>query len=268
MKKQSLYTLGELAEKLEVSFLGDPQTAIHSLATLKSAGPGQLSFLSNPRYINQLAACKASALIIHPELADNSPCACLLSESPYVTYAHASQMFQTRSHEPAGIHPSAVVSSSARIGADVSIAAHTVIEDDVEIGDGCIIGAGCFIGRQVRIGNNCRLYANVTLYHQVILGSDCVIHSAAVIGADGFGFAFDECYPLVQRGLFQAGFCFGKHRPRLVDGHHVSGRNLCGNQFKRNSGSRADFQHLVSGPEHHFSYGPCKSRSRWTIHAD
>jgi len=192
-KKQSLYTLGELAKLLDVRLSGQADIGISGLATLKSAGPGQLSFLSNPRYTSQLSDCHASALIIHPDQADKAPCACLISDAPYVTYARASHLFtpvEPDTDLPA-IHPTASISTSAKLAADVIVGAHAVIEDRVTIGAGSRIGAGTSIGRDVTIGSNSVLYANVTVYHQVVIGDNCIFHSGVVIGADGFGFAFD-----------------------------------------------------------------------------
>ena len=192
-KKQSLYTLGELAELLDVTLVGRADIGISGLATLKTAGPGQLSFLSNPRYTSQLSNCRASALIIHPDQADRSPCACLISDSPYVTYARVSQLFAPADSdtEAPTIHPTASISSTAKLAADVVVGAHAVIEDRVTIGAGTRIGAGTSIGKDVTIGSNSVLYANVTVYHQVVIGDNCILHSGVVIGADGFGFAFD-----------------------------------------------------------------------------
>ena len=178
-----------------------------SMAGGRNAGPGQLSFLSNPRYAAQLRDCRASALIIHPAQAADSPCACLISNSPYVTYARASQLFAADAQAEAVVHPSAVIGPDVRMGVNVSVGAHAVIETGAQIGDGCVIGAGTSIGRNARIGNNCRLYANVTLYHEVVLGDNCIIHAGAVIGADGFGFAFDgqQSIKIAQLGSVQVG---------------------------------------------------------------
>ncbi len=207
MKSQKLYTLGELAQLLKVQLRGDPDITIRGLATLKSAQPGDLSFLSNPRYVKQLADCRASALIIHPDQAAATSAACLLSKSPYVSYAHASQLFAPQPQATAAIHPSAIISSSAQLAAGVSVGPHAVIEEDAIIGEGTRIGAGSSIGRGVRIGNNCTLYANVTLYHEVSLGDNCILHAGAVIGADGFGFAFDgtQSVKIAQLGSVRLG---------------------------------------------------------------
>jgi UDP-3-O-[3-hydroxymyristoyl] glucosamine N-acyltransferase len=191
LKTQIHYTLGELADLLEVSVRGDPQLLINGLATLRNAKAGHLSFLSNPRYVSQVADCKASALIIHPSQADASPCACLLSQNPYVTYARASQLFDSAPQAQVGIHSSASVDSAAILGEGVSVGANAVVAAGAEVGAGTVVGAGCSIGRNARIGNNCTLFPNVTVYHEVQIGDRCILHASVVIGADGFGFAFD-----------------------------------------------------------------------------
>lgn len=194
------FTLGELSERLDVPLRAPSSgTRIHGLATLESARAGQLAFLSNPRYVKQLAACRASAVIIHPDLADQTSLPCLLSTSPYVTYARASQLFAaelaaqrellTVHH---GVHETAVVSLDAQLGKHISIGPHAVIESGAVIGDGCRIGAGSYVGSGVHLGRDSVLYPQVTLYHDVVVGERAIVHSGAVIGADGFGFAFDK----------------------------------------------------------------------------
>lgn len=171
---------------------------IDGLATLESAVAGKLGFLSNPRYIRQLANCRASALIIHPDLASHTPLPCLLSKNPYVTYARASQLFaaalveqRTDKSVQANVHISAIVSDQATLGAHVSVGPHAVVEAGAVIGDGCRIGAGCYIGNGAVIGKNSIIYPNVTIYHDVFTGERAIVHAGAVLGADGFGFAFD-----------------------------------------------------------------------------
>lgn len=191
MREYSKYRLGELSTLLEVELKGDENCVIDGLGTLKNAGPTELSFLSNPSYSGQLENCRAGAVIIAPGLAQACPTNKLLSPTPYVCYARASALFAHDAGAEAAIHSSAVIHESAHIGIGVSIAANAVVGANAEIGDNSNIGAGSVVGDNCQLGSNCRLYSNVTLYHQVSLGSNVVIHSAAVIGADGFGFAFD-----------------------------------------------------------------------------
>ncbi len=207
MSKKTVYSLGELAELLEVELRGDSSLRVDGLATLKSAVPGKLSFLSNPRYVNQLASCKASAVIIDPELASACQSAQLVSSSPYVTYARASQLFLKDESAAAGVHPSANVHPSAVLGEHVSIGSHVVVEANAEIGEGAVIGAGSYVGARSRIGKHSRLFPNVTVYHDVSIGERAVVHSSVVLGADGFGFAFDgrQAIKIAQLGGVQIG---------------------------------------------------------------
>jgi len=191
VSKQTVYTLGELSALLEVELRGDPALQIDGLATLKNATIGKLSFLSNPRYVHQLANTQASAVIIDPAFSENCNCAQLLSSNPYVSYAKASQLFALERAEEPGVHVTATVHSSAVLAADVSIGAHAVIAAGVKIGARTTIGPGCSIGARSSIGEDCTLFANTSVYHDVAIGDRAVLHSSVVIGADGFGFAFD-----------------------------------------------------------------------------
>lgn len=191
MSKLTVYTLAELAVLLDVQLQGDPALVIDGLSTLKSAVPGKLSFLSNKSYTSQLADCRASAVIIAPELSADCKIAQLLSSSPYVTYAKASQLFAPTANTVPGIHAAACVHSSATIGERVTIDCHAVVEEGAIIGSDSHLSAGVFIGQNAVLGAGCKIYPNATIYHDVRIGNNAVIHASAVIGADGFGFAFD-----------------------------------------------------------------------------
>ena len=185
------YSLGEIASRLDLRLIGDPDCQIQGLGTLSSAKMGDISFLSNISYLRQLAKTSASAVIVEESQADFVPTNVLIAEQPYVAFAYVSQLFAKQSEVASGVHASASVADSVSLGEGVYIGANAVIEDDVEIGANSSVGPGTFIGRGVRLGERCRLYAQVTLYHEVRIGSRVNIHSHAVIGADGFGFAFD-----------------------------------------------------------------------------
>lgn len=207
MSKQTVYTLSELSALLEVELRGDPTLQIDGLATLKSATVGKLSFLSNPRYANQLAGTMASAVILDPAFSEQCGCAQLLTHNPYVTYARASQLFALERLDDVGIHETASVHPSALIADQVSIGPYAVIGANVTIGAGTRIGAGCSIGAHSSVGEDCTLYANVSLYHDVHIANRVVLHSSVVIGADGFGFAFDgkQSIKIAQLGGVQIG---------------------------------------------------------------
>ena len=191
MAHNKKYTLGELADLLHAKLLGDSQHEITGLATLGSAGPGDLSFLSNPAYTDQLASCKASAIIVEDKYADCCPHNVLVSSAPYVSFAHATALFDPTAASTATIHPTAVIHADASLGADVAVGAYAVIDANVSIADGVRIGSGCYIGEDSSLGKACVLYSGVKIYHGVSMGSGVIVHSGTVIGSDGFGFAFD-----------------------------------------------------------------------------
>ncbi len=183
------YTLSEIAEKIGAVVEGDANCSIHSLATLANAKTGQIAFLSNTKYRDQLSATKASAVIVSPDcLADCSTNA-LVMANPYMGYALVAQMLDSTPKPANEIHPTAVIDISADIASTVSIGANSVIESGAVLADGVTIGAGCFIGKNVKIGKNTALWANVTVYHQVEIGEYCLIQANTVIGSDGFGYA-------------------------------------------------------------------------------
>jgi UDP-3-O-[3-hydroxymyristoyl] glucosamine N-acyltransferase len=167
--------LGEIVEALGGCLHGDAELRIERLAPLETAGPSALSFLSNPRYQQQLAASQAACVIVGPAMADAARArgACIVAEDPYVYFARATQLWKCRTALPqeAGIHPSAVVSTEAQVHATACVGPLCVVER------GASVGAGTVLHPRVTVGENCHI------------GERCIVHSGAVIGADGFGFA-------------------------------------------------------------------------------
>jgi UDP-3-O-[3-hydroxymyristoyl] glucosamine N-acyltransferase len=190
MTADTSYTLGEIAEYLEIECTGDPSIEISGLANLQEARAGQLSFLFDPSYRRYLSGTKASAVILGSQDAENCVNA-LIADDPRMAFARATKLFDRVSIPEPGVERSAEVSSTALIGENVYIGSHVVVEERAVIESGAIIGAGCVIGARCRIGKNTRLWPNVILYHDVDIGDDTIIHSGVVIGADGFGFTFD-----------------------------------------------------------------------------
>ncbi|MGE5467132.1 MAG: UDP-3-O-(3-hydroxymyristoyl)glucosamine N-acyltransferase [Ignavibacteria bacterium] len=179
--------LGDIVSRFGGTLVGAPDIAITGLAPLDGAGPGQLSFLSNPKYRNQLAATGAAAVILAPEAATACPVAAIVTPQPYLYFARVSQWLNAPARPAPGIHPTASVASA--IPADCSIGAHAWIGPDARLGSGVVIGANCSIGAGTVIGAGSWLYPNVTIYQDCAIGARAIVHSGAVIGADGFGFA-------------------------------------------------------------------------------
>jgi UDP-3-O-[3-hydroxymyristoyl] glucosamine N-acyltransferase len=183
------FTVKQIAEIIGAKIIGDENAEIAALAQLTEAKENELSFLSDKRYAKSLQFSQAAAVILREQFAESCPAISLVVDDPYQAFAKVSRLFATEPAPVAGIHPTAIIAKTAVIGANVSIAPYAVIGENVVIGNSVVIGSGASIGANCTIGDNSKLYANVTLYHQVEVGKRCVIHSGAVIGADGFGFA-------------------------------------------------------------------------------
>lgn len=167
--------LGSIVAQLGGEFHGDPQLSIAGLAPLESAAPDQLSFLSNPKYRQQLAATRAGCVIVSPAMREQALArgACIVADDAYLYFARATQLWKREHARPAGpaVHPSAVVDPGAEIGPGVRIGAQCVVER------GARIGAGTVLKPRVYVGEDC------------VIGERCTLHPGVVVGADGFGYA-------------------------------------------------------------------------------
>ncbi len=202
-----MYTLGELAEQLGLTFSGDAQRVLVGIGPLTGASSDQLTFATGRKYLTQLEKCAAGAVILPEELSGSCPVDFLVSDDPYLCYARVSQLFDDTPQPAPGIHPSAVVADDVALGDGVSIGPMASIESGVVLGQGVTIGAGAHIGENVRIGDRSRIFPKVVIYHGVDIGSDCVIHSQTVVGADGFGYApsTDGWVKIAQLGSVRIG---------------------------------------------------------------
>jgi len=188
------YRLGELADIAGAS-LGagaDPDRVLTGVAPLDEAGPGEVSFLDNRRYVDSFAATKAGACIVAPELAKKAPAgtALLLTDKPYRGYALVARAFYPEPSPGEERHPTAVVDPTARIGTGCRIEAGAVIAARVEIAPHCSIGSNAVIDEGVVIGEGTVIGPNASLSH-CIIGRRCRLHAGVCIGNRGFGFAMD-----------------------------------------------------------------------------
>jgi UDP-3-O-[3-hydroxymyristoyl] glucosamine N-acyltransferase len=182
-----ILTLSDIAAQLGGDVLGDGQTEILRVATLASAGAGDIAFLSNRKYRNQLQMTRASAVIVAPPFADDFAGPRIVTGDPYAYYARVAGLLNPDRAGFSGVHPS--VASRSPLPASAAVGPHVSIGRDVALGENVVIHAGCVIGDNVTIGDGSLLYANVTIYHGCRLGKRAILHSGAVIGGDGFGFA-------------------------------------------------------------------------------
>ncbi|KAA8921680.1 MULTISPECIES: UDP-3-O-(3-hydroxymyristoyl)glucosamine N-acyltransferase [Xanthomonas] len=187
----STYTADEIAERFGLQVHGDGSVAVRGVATLAQAGPGQLSFLANPRYRAQLADSTAAIVVLRADDAEAAPGTALIARDPYVAFAKIAALFDVAPLRPPGIHPSASIDPSAQVAPGAHIGAFVSIGARSVIGEGCVIGPGCVIGEDCQVGAGSELIARVTLVTRVRLGQRVRVHPGAVLGADGFGLAMD-----------------------------------------------------------------------------
>lgn len=189
MEKKT-FTAEEVAKIAGGQLAGDPSARISGIASLRDAGPEDLSFLSNRKYCSSLETTKAAAVIAGKDVAGRYPGRNLIvCENPNIAFSKAIALFAPPAVKfPPGIAPGAYVSPSAKLGAGVHVGHNAVIEDGACVGDGTSICAGAYVGHECRIGCNTLIYPNVCIRERCIVGDRVVIHCGAVIGADGFGF--------------------------------------------------------------------------------
>jgi len=193
-------TLGQLATENGAQVVGDPDLAIVGLAPLDQAGPGELSFLSNPLYLQQALDSQAGAVIVSAADLERVRAAgradgrnWLVARNPYVCFARVAQRFDRAANTDTrtGIDPRATVAPDAVVPASCYIGPNVVIERGARLGERVRILANGYVGAQAEIGDDSLLYANVSVYHDCVVGARAILHSGVVIGADGFGFAPD-----------------------------------------------------------------------------
>jgi UDP-3-O-[3-hydroxymyristoyl] glucosamine N-acyltransferase len=170
----------------------DPARPFDGVASLGDAGPSHVSFLDNRRYLADLAASNAGAVLIHPALAVRAPktCLALAVRGPYAAYARVAAAFHPKPAFEPGVHPKAFVDPSAELGAGVSIGPNAVVLARAKIGTNCRIGPNATIGEAVELGEGTVVGANASVSHAVV-GRDVAIYPGARIGQDGFGFAIE-----------------------------------------------------------------------------
>ena len=180
-------SLGRLAAQFGCELIGDPSVAVTRVATLRRASAGDLSFFANTSYRKDLRQTRATAVILRVGDEEDCPSNALISHDPYLTYALiASELYPAPSISE-GVHPSAVIADSAEVGSGVQVSANATICDKAELGANVFVGPGVVVGPGCRVGAESHLLTNSVLVQDVDLGARCIIHSGAVIGADGFG---------------------------------------------------------------------------------
>lgn len=186
------YTVSQLADLVGGTLRGDGSASIAGVAEVSEAGPNEAAWVSRSKYEAAIQGSRAGVVLV-PSDFPATPMPAILCEHIDRGVAALLGVFARPITQPEpGVHPTAMVHSSARIGESPAIGPHVVVDAEVVVGARCVIHAGVFIGRRSVIGDECEIWPNVVIRDGCTLGRRVIIHPNAVIGADGFGYYFDE----------------------------------------------------------------------------
>jgi UDP-3-O-[3-hydroxymyristoyl] glucosamine N-acyltransferase len=184
---------GELVAHLGGDLLGSAGILLRGIASLETAGAGDIGFLSDDRQVQRLQQSSAGCVIVRSSLREAASArpSAIITADPYLYYARLTQWWAQRTRKPVvpGVHPSAVVEPGAQVHEQASIAALAYIGEGAVIGRGASIGPQCHVGDHAVIGEGTRLAAQVVIGERCRVGARCILHGGVVIGGDGFGFA-------------------------------------------------------------------------------
>jgi UDP-3-O-[3-hydroxymyristoyl] glucosamine N-acyltransferase len=183
----------ELAELIGARMVGDGATDVSGIASLQSAGPGDLVFVEDEKNFALALESKATVVIageFAAEATTSKPL--LICAQPRLAFARAARLLSPAEAHNSGVDSSALVSPSVQFGTGVTVGERAVLGENVRIGDNTRIGSGCVVGANVVIGRDCELYPNMTVYSGVRIGDRVIVHAGAVLGSDGFGYVRDE----------------------------------------------------------------------------
>lgn len=194
--------LAELAQRLGATLKGEPSVTITGVASIETAGPGDLTFVANPKYASLARTTHAAAILVEPEFAEIAT-PTLRITNPYLAFARAIELFYHPPVYAPGIHPTAIISPSAKLGANPHVGAYVVIGDHVTIGNNAVVLPHSVIYSHVRAGDNLFLHAHAVIREHCRLGDDVILQNGAIVGSDGFGFARQSdlsWYKILQSG--------------------------------------------------------------------
>jgi len=183
------FRLAEIVARFGGELVGDQDVVVRQVGTLAGAGPGELSFLTHPKYRSELAATRASAVIVPASERGATVLPRIVCRDPYAYFARVSTLFNPPPPSVPGVHRTAVIAPEAHVASSASVGPACVVERGARIGEGVALEAGCVVGAEATIDRDSRLHPHVTIGTRCVVGARAVLHAGAVIGADGFGFA-------------------------------------------------------------------------------
>ena len=185
------FTLRALADALGATLDGDPAVVVSGVAPLESAGPEDISFLTDSRYLAAARASRAGAFLA-PDGAPPLSAPVLRATAPRLALIRLLRLFHPEESVHPGIHPRAAVAAEAYVDPSASVGAFAVIEANAVVRAGVRVFPFVYVGAGAEIGEDTRLYPHVVVLDRVRVGRRVIVHAGAVLGADGFGYAPDS----------------------------------------------------------------------------
>ncbi|MFL5320370.1 MAG: UDP-3-O-(3-hydroxymyristoyl)glucosamine N-acyltransferase [Myxococcaceae bacterium] len=184
-------SLKDVAAHVGGELVGNPELEISGVNGLEEASSGQLSFYGNTRYRKQFEATKASAVLVGRDGTKRDGVSLIRVDNPHLAFAKVSQLFHPRPEYQPGISTRAFVHVEARVHPAATVMHGATVEAGAVVGARSVIFPGSYVGDHAVVGEDCLVYPNVTIREGCRIGHRCILHAGSVIGADGFGFAFD-----------------------------------------------------------------------------
>ncbi len=184
-------TAAQLGQILKGEIIGNPEAMIQRPGKIEEAGPGEITFLANPKYEPFAYTTNASVILVSRDFTPKQPIKATMIrvDDVYASITLLLNEFGGKVERMEGVSTNASIHQSASIGGGVSMGHFAVLEENVEVGQNTTIYPQVFIGKNARVGKNCILYPGVKILHDCVIGDNCIIHPNAIIGSDGFGFA-------------------------------------------------------------------------------
>ncbi|WP_224482754.1 UDP-3-O-(3-hydroxymyristoyl)glucosamine N-acyltransferase [Robertkochia aurantiaca] len=188
------FTAAQIAGILEGEVVGDPDVEVSKLAKIEEGSEGTLTFLANPKYTPHIYSTRASITIVNKDFDPEQKVKTTLIkvEDAYKSFSKLLEYYNQVKLNKTGVEKPVFISETVSHGENIYIGAFSYIGENVKIGDNVKIFPNVHIGDNVTLGDNVIVYSGAKIYSESIVGNYCVIHSNAVIGADGFGFSPDE----------------------------------------------------------------------------
>ena len=185
------FSAKQIATFIQGEIIGDENATVHTFAKIEEGIPGAISFLSNPKYTPYIYETQASIVLVNKDFVPEKEIKATLIkvDNAYESLAKLLNLYEQSKPKKTGIDPLAFVAETAKVGEGVYIAPFAYVGDYAEVGDHTALHPHATVGAGAKVGSDGTLYANTTVYHDCRIGNRCVLHSGAVIGADGFGFA-------------------------------------------------------------------------------